>query len=257
MVGKTILPFCRDMTTAIQNSLESAFPEKARPLPRMVTRAMQGPIKCGHEEMDEKPGNIAHRTRSDIKGKETQEALNTLGLKCVPGDIAYQCVGVRQVLGTHYHTEIVVKEADSTAVLGTTIGCKAEVDEILAITLRSKTVQREKPLHKLVPVLDRTYGPIFSWVEKNIGMVFLVGEGLKVPQIVPVGILRKMHMIKAGLDIFHNQTPEMLPMPTPQCKSSAREPSPDTVLGTGAQQQQQLSGGKGSVQPIKGGRLSY
>ncbi|EGO30668.1 hypothetical protein SERLADRAFT_404736 [Serpula lacrymans var. lacrymans S7.9] len=55
MVGKTILPFCRDMTTAIQNSLESAFPDKARPLLRMVTRAMQ---------MDGEPRNIAHRTRS-------------------------------------------------------------------------------------------------------------------------------------------------------------------------------------------------
>ncbi|EGO04712.1 hypothetical protein SERLA73DRAFT_149116 [Serpula lacrymans var. lacrymans S7.3] len=77
-VGETILPFCKDMTTAIQNSLESVFPDKAGPLPRMVTRVMQSPTKCGHEEMDEEPRNIAHRTRSgNSPVKQLQQAKDT------------------------------------------------------------------------------------------------------------------------------------------------------------------------------------
>ncbi|EGO05140.1 hypothetical protein SERLA73DRAFT_149371 [Serpula lacrymans var. lacrymans S7.3] len=80
---------------------ESAFPDKANPLPRMVTRVMQSPTKHRHEEIDEELRNIAHRTRSgNSPVKQLQQAKDTkvdqilkmytmaLGSKCVPGDVA-------------------------------------------------------------------------------------------------------------------------------------------------------------------------
>ncbi|EGO03238.1 hypothetical protein SERLA73DRAFT_149626 [Serpula lacrymans var. lacrymans S7.3] len=71
-------PAARDMTTAIEDSLESTFLDKTRPPLRMVTRALQSPTKCGQEEMDEEPGNIAHRTRSGSSPvKRLQQAKDT------------------------------------------------------------------------------------------------------------------------------------------------------------------------------------
>ncbi|EGO04695.1 hypothetical protein SERLA73DRAFT_149104 [Serpula lacrymans var. lacrymans S7.3] len=105
-----------------------------------------------------------------------------------------------------------------------------------------------------VPVLDKNQGPVHHCLPDTlVGLVDLFLGGRRhyngvvgwggveslgsdvlymdlVPQIVPMGILRKMHMIKAELGIFHNQTPEMLQIPTPQYKSSAWEPSPDLPM---------------------------